>query len=421
MNKVKVLHLLAVAVVYMITVGCSNEAEHRTVVCIPVYGQSLALGEEAIRITDFDSLEQNYNGRIVTENLDYAFGFLDDNIYKQKVKKLVRFYKRSFELSVYGMSEALARQLGNDTIICIFPGGMGMSSIDTICKPNTIYFKFLKEVKIAYERSKAKGWDFYVPAICWMQGESDIIDNPGNDYQQMLKQFCNDVNKDIKVITGQKNDIRLICYQSNVLTIAPHFQSNTYDCEETKTSQAIVNLINNDSLLWASGPTYPYTFVNDYLHIDGTSQKRLGNLQAIAALRVIRGGGKVYGVIPDSITTEGNDVLVHFRVPQPPLVLDTIAVTSADHFGFSVIDKEGNDIISDVVISGSCVRLKCRQIPNDFKVRYAVNGETMKSGHERGPRGNLRDSQGDSLTVTINGQTYPLHNWCYQFDIPCQH
>ena len=36
--------------------SCHQGYEHKTVVCIPVYGQSYALGEEAIRITDFDSL-----------------------------------------------------------------------------------------------------------------------------------------------------------------------------------------------------------------------------------------------------------------------------------------------------------------------------------------------------------------------------
>ena len=41
---------------------------HKVVVCIPVYGQSYALGEEATRITDFDSLRVKYNERIVTEH-----------------------------------------------------------------------------------------------------------------------------------------------------------------------------------------------------------------------------------------------------------------------------------------------------------------------------------------------------------------
>ena len=47
---------------------------HKVVLCIPVYGQSLALGEEAVRITDFDSLRIKYDGRIVNEHLNYQFG-----------------------------------------------------------------------------------------------------------------------------------------------------------------------------------------------------------------------------------------------------------------------------------------------------------------------------------------------------------
>ena len=96
---------------------------HKTVICIPVYGQSLALGEEAVRITDFDSLIIKNDGRIVTECIDYGFGFIDDSVSKQHFKKFLRYRKRSFELSLYSMAETLVSQLGEDTMICIFPGG----------------------------------------------------------------------------------------------------------------------------------------------------------------------------------------------------------------------------------------------------------------------------------------------------------
>ena len=46
---------------------CTLEG-HKTVICIPVYGQSLALGEEAVRITDFDSLKIKYNGKTPLKN-----------------------------------------------------------------------------------------------------------------------------------------------------------------------------------------------------------------------------------------------------------------------------------------------------------------------------------------------------------------
>ena len=86
---------------------------HKVVICIPVYGQSYALGEEAIRITDFDSLRIKYNGRIFTEQLDYSFGYFDQTTrLKQYIKRLFHYDKRSFELSIYGMAESLALKTG---------------------------------------------------------------------------------------------------------------------------------------------------------------------------------------------------------------------------------------------------------------------------------------------------------------------
>lgn len=396
---------------------CSLEG-HKTVICIPVYGQSLALGEEAVRITDFDSLIIKNDGRIVTECLDYGFGFIDDSVRKQRFKKFIRYRRRSFELSIYSMAEALVSQLGKDTIICIFPGGRGMSGIDSINKPNAAYVKFLYEVKYAFEESQKRGWDFFVPAICWMQGESDIIDYTNIDYKMRLKEFCSDVNKDIKAITHQKENIRMICYQSNVLTRAVKFDAQKYECVEMKPAQAIVDLIKEDTLFWASGPTYPYTFINEKLHIDAIGQQHIGNLDAIAVMNLLKGKRKTYGLIPLSVSPDGNDVLIYMNVPCPPLVIDTISVLPVEHYGFSVISEKNENILSSVKIEGDTIRLTCSKSVLNCRVRYAVNGEKMKSGRLHGPRGNLRDSQGNKLSINIEGKKYPLYNWCYQFDIP---
>ena len=48
--------LFSIIIIFLLLVSCKESYEHKTVICIPVYGQSLALGEEATRITDFDSL-----------------------------------------------------------------------------------------------------------------------------------------------------------------------------------------------------------------------------------------------------------------------------------------------------------------------------------------------------------------------------
>ena len=142
--------------------------EHKVVICIPVYGQSYALGEEATRITDFDSLRIKYDGRIVTEHMDYVFGYYDHSSrLKQYVKRLLHYDKKAFELSVYGLAEAMVPQLGEDTIVCIFPGGHGMDTITKLMKPVKPYNKFIEEIAYAYEQAIKRGWEFYVPAVCF--------------------------------------------------------------------------------------------------------------------------------------------------------------------------------------------------------------------------------------------------------------
>lgn len=378
---------------------------HKVVLCIPVYGQSLALGEEAVRITDFNKLRDDYQGRIVTENLDYEFGYFDVNRFKQTLKKVVGYQERAFELSVYSMAEGLATQLGEDTLICIFPGGQGTTPIEDLGKGTLPYRNFVADIKNAYEQAQKRGWEFYVPAICWMQGESDITEYTDVDYKSLLKQFCTDINEEVKHMTQQQEPVRIICYQTNALTRATGFDENKYLCKEMAVPQAQLELIRNDTLFWASGPLYPYSFAREAIHIDGRSQREIGKLEAFSALRIIQGLGKFYGLYPETVSAENNDVLIRYSVPCPPLQFDTIHVAKIAHQGFSVINNKHQNIVESVTIEDNIVRLHCSQSPLDCSVRYAVNGETMKSGHKHGPRGNLRDAN---------------MNWAYQFAILCR-
>ena len=83
------------------------------------------------------------------------------------------------------------------------------------------------------------------------------------------------------------------------------------------------------------------------------------------------------------------------------MIIDTIQVRKAENYGFSVITKDNRNIATAATLEGDSIRVTCSEIPLNCKVRYAVNGDYMKSGNLHGPRGNLRDAAG---------------NWCYQFD-----
>ena len=394
--------------------------DHKVVVCIPVFGQSYALGEEATRITDFDSLKIKYDGRIVTEHMDYVFGYYDHSSrLKQYVKRLLHYDKKAFELSIYGMAEALVPHLGKDTIVCIFPGGHGMNTINALMKPAEPYEKFIEEIAYAHQKAIDRGWEFFVPAVCWMQGESDVAEYPDTDYKVEFHQMYNNLNTDIKNITHQQDDIRIICYQTSAITKGEHYELNNYNALEPRTPTAQMELIREDSMIWASGPTYPYHFVRDALHIDAIGQKSIGALASISALGIIRHQSPVVGLMPQDIEVIDNQIRILFHVPYPPLCFDTIAIRKADNYGFNVIRKDNTDIISCVSINQDTVIINCKESPIGCKIRYAINGDYLKGGCLSGPRGNLRDSQGNSKTIMISGKAYPLHNWCYQFDYLC--
>jgi hypothetical protein len=123
------------------------------------------------------------------------------------------------------------------------------------------------------------------------------------------------------------------------------------------------------------------------------------------------------GLIPEGLHVARDTIILNFNIPSPPLVLDTTAVSKAANYGFSVISPTNKDILKKVLLVGQKIKLICNENPVGCKARYAVNGMQKKSGHISGPRGNLRDSQGDKIKANILKIEYPLHNWCYQFDI----
>jgi hypothetical protein len=400
--------------------ACRRTEEKRTVVALPIYGQSLALGEEAIRVTDFEKMEMECDHRIKSVDMDERFGYFSDTYFKQKIKKILRVKRRVFETSAYGMSEYLVKYLSregdNNTIIVPLMGGRGSTGIADLKANSTAYKVLIRKIKIAKRNAAKRGWSFYVPAVCWLQGETDIAQASNVNYKKALVDFHKTVSADIMRITGQKQSVKIVCYQSNNQTMYPSFNANSYSCPAAEVSQSQMELIRDSACFYASGPTYLYPHVRDFVHIDGVSQKRLGCLQGIAVAHVLA-GGKFKGLIPENIAHRGDTVIVRFNVPCMPLAIDTITVKKAEHFGFKVITRTNIDIANEVIISGDEVKLVCCSSPAGCKVRYAVNGERSKMGNTFGPRGNLRDSQGKYSSIEILGKKYPLHNWCYQFDM----
>lgn len=402
--------------------GCDNYKIKKddVILLVPVYGQSLALGEEAKLITNFDTMAVKYNHKILTENLNERFGFFSNTILKQKIKNLINDRKRTSENSSYGLGEYIARLWiangVNDSLISVFIEGQGNTGIDYLGTNSEPYKKLINEIKNAYNIASERGCKLVVPAFCWLQGENDITHNTGKGYKQKLQCFRNQLDKDVKQITHQNQNVKCILYQSCCLSLSENrFNKLSYACPQMDVPQAQMELIRDDGNFCASGPTYPYSIVREYVHLDGISQKKMGYLEGISLRKVLR-NQKSKGVTPSKFTVSGNIVDITINVEYPPLSFDTTQVKYVNNYGFSIINHENKDILKCVSLEKNHVILSCFSSPKGCKVRYGVNGDYWKSGNQRGPRGNLRDSQGDKYKCIIQGKQYRIDNWGYIFE-----
>ena len=397
--------VLAMIVVGGLTACEGGSNKPKVVVCVPVYGQSLAMGEESELVTDIDGLTNKWNGRLVGEGLDDGFGYYEDRSWKKKIKRLIRYDNRRNENSAFAMGEALAGALGKDTMVCVFADGRGGTAISNLIKGSSPYDALIQDIKSSYEEAKKKGMEFFVPAICWMQGESDMFDYTRVDYRKMLAHFAIDVNKDIKHITGQRRDVKIVGYQSCCLTKCYNFNPTDYDCYEISIPQVQMQLIRENSTFIAGTPVYFMDFVNDRLHLNGKSQTVVGRYNAAAVLDIVRRGDSNRGLYPVNVKSKGNTAIIEFNNSGGKLVFDTINVNKVRNYGFSVITPDNRDIAQRVGIVNDNIVIECSDNTKACKVRYGANGEKNKSGRRFGARGNL---------VRRNSSMVP--EWCYMFD-----
>ena len=390
--------------------GCDKP---KVVVCVPVYGQSLAMGEESELVTDIDGLTNKWNGRLVGEGLDDEFGYYEDRSWKKKIKRLIRYDNRRNENSAFAMGEALAGALGKDTMVCVFADGRGGTAISNLIKGSYPYDALIQDIQKSYDEARNKGMEFIVPAVCWMQGESDMFDYTRVDYRKLLRQFAADVNRDVKSITGQKRDVKIVCYQSCCLAKCYKFVPENYECYEISVPQAQMQLIRDDSSFVAGTPVYFLDFVDDRIHLDGKSQTVVGRYNAAAVLDILRYGYSDRGLYPVDIKIEGKIAIIDFNKNDSKelvdnsgkLEFDTINVNKVKNYGFSVITPDNKDIAEKVTIVDNKIVIECNADAKGCRVRYGANGEKNKSGRRLGARGNL---------LRRNSSMMP--EWCYMFD-----
>jgi hypothetical protein len=392
------------------------------------YGQSLSIGADSMSSTPLSTVQRHnsvmFNGGVRPNDS----GLVPATIYASLQPLVESYYVAGGnETPVAGTCEAI-----NDLVfaenglaygdhsfqILGSAAGEGSKSLAQLSKPSTYYSRVLEQVTYGKSLANAAGKTYGVRAVTWAQGESDTAaDVPAATYIAALNQLVTDLNTDIKAITGQTSDVHLVTSQLASFV--------TYGKSAPTIALALLDAANANPLIHLAVPNFILMHNDtDQIHLQRESYKKKGAYFGKVIKRVCVDGATWSPVQPVSAKRQGSVVVLKFHVPRGPLVLDTINVRINTDYGFSLVDSGGSAItISSVQLLGDD-RVKitaATAIPAGAFVRYAWVQNTdvpawgFVAGPINGPRGNLRDSEGEVAVLDPDGLNWPLHNWAPTF------
>lgn len=313
-----------------------------------------------------------------------------------------------------------------------------VNSWEELSNRNGLYYRrLITAVRYGKKISEKMGIPFCVGSLIYMQGESnaDNSDSIKQWYDKLWALFSI-INKDVKDITGQDNDVLFLPYQmashdaegirqyatSNLalaelkISLEDGVAEDGYNLSSTAKSIMTGNdtLIDRKNIqMGAVMVSLDYASDNDHIHASEHSYLAAGAQFGVQMKRCIYDGKPIKPIHPIShrvnLTEEGKYLLnVKFHVPCKPLVLDTenkecqSQRANNPNYGFTMI-KNGSDIIESVKLVGNdSICFLCSQNPNGLVLQYA------KDGWENG--GNLRDSQ--NIKYIVSDFSYDVRNWC---------
>lgn len=388
------------------------------------YGQSLSVGQATPAI----STTQKYDNVMFTRGMRPQYDYpaeSDSQWYAAFVPSVEAQSPTTATLAETPMTGAgdmiKERILAEDGLsyssmkyqIALSTPGYGGQTISQLSKGSSHYARLLNQATYGRNIANSAAKSYAVQAVAWTQGESDYVSNtPRSTYTAALNTLVSDINTDIKAITGQIKNIPFISYQ-----VASH---KVYGQTTPSIALAHVDTADANPLVYIATPMYHFDYAGDSdAHLTSVSSRWLGAYYGLAYKRIIIDGKSWKPLKPLSSVTQGTVLVVKFNVPSGRLEFDTTNVTQNTNYGFELVDSIGNALaISSVSIMGpDTVKIVAgATIPFGAKLRYAWTG-SGNVGATKGPRGNLRDTQGNYIVFDPNGLNKPMHNWCVIFEI----
>jgi len=264
--------------------------------------------------------------------------------------------------------------------------GRGGQPYSTIRKGTNCYANIIAAATKACALAVAKGWVPFIPFVTIVHGEAD---GASLTYYDDLIEWQDDLNTDLKAITGQAADIFFLISQPSAFSAGNHLSG-----------LAMVKAMEDfPDLFTVAAPNYQFRtlYDADLTHLTGPGYYALGrDYLARAALQQAYGGGwRPLWPIRADATWDGTTLTVPFNVPVGPLVLDTVTLPDPGSYGFKAVDGSGDfPILTAALAAGNTAMAFTftRAKSGAATLQYALTGYGMPKVLADQPRGNLRDS-----------------------------
>lgn len=278
--------------------------------------------------------------------------------------------------------------------------GTSGAGIDTFLKDNPTHYynKVIMSVKQGYRIAASKNKTFAVRSLFWMQSESNYGLDSEKTYKKKLETLFDDLNSDIKSITGQYEDVLFICYNPATETnrgVATGVNNYNIDYQD-KNNKALqmIELSNEKKNVYIGTAMYQFRY-EDFFHIDyPNGYKIMGSALALSLYNIVENGKYNY-LYPSSIShvkdCDGkHKIYVRYdNLLYPPLQIKKQGLAGNKNYdkikqsGFRILKNESFDystddsnIIENVSIhdDGITIIITCSEDPTGMILTYAWDG-----------------------------------------------
>ncbi len=288
----------------------------------------------------------------------------------------------------------LETKMGYSPKHVVFTCGKGGVGLAELVRGTIPYTNLINAITKAKQIADSKGLKAYVPCIPFVQGEGDTANT---NYAADLVTFLNQLNEDIKPITGQVADVKLIIFQP----------SSFYSSNESQ--KAVYELTKTDDRFILATATYMLDFAADFVHYLPTGNYKLGEYFARAYESLLL-KDKFTPVRPKTITKVNSTTLEIEFYADTPLVLDSSKPAKDSAFGFTLTSNGSKNLTVTLKDSKTVRIVTDTAMGSTGVVSYGMIGQVSPRTKDGVPRGSLRDS---STEKSLTGDD--LYNWCVHF------